>query len=448
VTALAITAEDRASSAIEAVLATQWRRVPAFVLDSPPGAGKTGIVERLAVQGFARLNERVIIVTLTNEQAFDIAKRLAGGFPRIPIHMVVSKQLELPDEVADLPSLTLADSASALPTGPMIAIANAAKWSWFDHHEVLADLQIIDEAYQLPDYQFVQIAGLARRHALIGDPGQIAPVIQTELERWRCDPAGPHVPAPDALIARHPATPRLALPVSRRLVQDTVSFIQPAFYPELAFEALTPVRPMGYAVPGIMPTDIPLDAPTLGQSLTMIELPAMMAGDVDRAMAGTMVATVRRVLQRQAFLIEPDGRRRPVTPQMIGVACAQVAQVAAVRERLWPDLSDVLVETANRFQGLERPLMFVQHPLSGRADATAFHLDTGRLCVMLSRHSVACWIFGREGIASQLRRYAPVGDRALGIDADPEFTGWRANENLLDQLARRNRIHAVPAELS
>jgi hypothetical protein len=66
---------------------------------------------------------------------------------------------------------------------------------------------------------------------------------------------------------------------------------------------------------------------------------------------------------------------------------------------------------------------------------------------MLSRHSVACWIFGREGIASQLRRYAPIGDRALGIDADPEFEGWRASENLLDQLSRHNRVYQISADL-
>jgi hypothetical protein len=446
-TAVMVTAADRADAAIEAVLATQYRREAAVVLDSPPGAGKTGVVERLAVQGAAILGERVMVVTLTNEQAYDTARRLGAGFPRVPIHMMVSKELEIPEAIAAIPSLTIVESAQHLPQGPMIVIGNAAKWSWLDAHQPIADLQIVDEAYQLPDFQFLQIAGLAHRHALIGDPGQIAPVIQTELERWRCDLAGPHVPAPSALIARHPGIRRLALPVSRRLVQDTVSFIQPAFYPNLPFEALTPTRAMGYIVPGIMPTDLPLDAPTRGQSLSMIELPALMAGDVDREMAGCMVATIRRVLQRQAYVVEPNGERVRVTPAMIGVACAQVAQVAAVRERLWPDLNGILVETANRFQGLERPLMFVQHPLSGRADATAFHLDAGRLCVMLSRHSVACWIFGREGIASQLRRYAPIGDRALGIDADPEFEGWRASENLLDQLSRYSRVYQIPAGL-
>lgn len=130
---------------------------------------------------------------------------------------------------------------------------------------------------------------------------------------------------------------------------------------------------------------------------------------------------------------------------MIEVACAHVAQVNTIRERLGPDLTDVFVDTANRFQGLERPLMFMQHPLSGRADATDFHLDAGRLCVLLSRHRVACWIFGRQGISRQLRRYAPKGDRSLGILHDPEFEGWHSNMNLMCALARHGRGYSVPA---
>jgi hypothetical protein len=45
--------------------------------------------------------------------------------------------------------------------------------------------------------------------------------------------------------------------------------------------------------------------------------------------------------------------------------------------------------------------MLVYHPLSGRVDASAFHLDAGRLCVALSRHRVVCFVFARAGIASQ-----------------------------------------------
>ena len=39
--------------------------------------------------------------------------------------------------------------------------------------------------------------------------------------------------------------------------------------------------------------------------------------------------------------------------------------------------SDVLVETANRYQGLERDLTLVWHPLRGRIRTGAFHFDAG-----------------------------------------------------------------------
>jgi hypothetical protein len=56
------------------------------------------------------------------------------------------------------------------------------------------------------------------------------------------------------------------------------------------------------------------------------------------------------------------------------------------------------VDTANRLQGREYDVTVVLHPLSGRRDATAFHLKAGRLCVLTSRHRQACVIVGRAGI--------------------------------------------------
>jgi len=298
-------------------------------------------------------------------------------------------------------------------------------------------------ATKIPPRKASAHANSASRHVLIGDPGQIEPVIKAELERWRCDPAGPHVPAPRALLERHRSLTKLSLPVSRRLVADTVSFIQPAFYPGMPFSALALSRPMVFSAPGIAPMDTPLDAAAAGASLVMIELPPLMAGEIDPELADEMVWTIRRILTRGA-IIDDNGQISPVTPKMIGVGCAHVAQVNAVRERLGPDLAGVFVETANRFQGLERSLMLVQHPLSGRADATRFHLDAGRLCVLLSRHRVACWIFAREGLQRQLMRYAPTGDRVLGISDDPEYEGWRANMRLMQALAERGRRYFVP----
>ena len=432
-----------ADDAVQQILATQWADTPALILDSPPGAGKTGVAERLSVQGLALMHQRVMIATQTNEQAFDLGRRLGEGFSNLQFYMMTSKKLEIPPTIASLSNVHIVHRSGDLPEGPCVVIGNGAKWSWLDADHCQFDLQIIDEAYQLPDYRFHLIAGLARRHVLIGDPGQIDPVIRAELERWRCDPSGPHVPAPSSLLERHPNIRQMNLPVSRRLVGDSVTFVQPAFYPNMPFVALQEARQLRFDTPGIAPMDTPLDAAANEQTLVMVELPTLMAGEVDLELADEMVWTIGRVLTRGASFQDEHGVQQ-VTPSMIGVACAHVAQVNAVRERLGPALREVFVETANRFQGLERQLMFVQHPLTGRADATKFHLDAGRLCVLLSRHRVACWIFGREGIGRQLRRYAPVGDRSLGISDDPEFKGWRANMELLRAFAHRGRTYLVP----
>jgi AAA domain-containing protein len=428
-----------ADAALEQVLASQWQGVPALVLRSPPGAGKTGVAQRVALQSSTMLDQRCMIVTQTNEQAFDLTRRLTRNAQSLPIHLFARRGLSLPTDVASLPNLVIVHDVPSLPQHPSITIGNAAKWSWIQTTEPCFDLQIVDEAFQLPDYRFQLISNLAPRHVLIGDPGQIDPFVNCEIERWRCDPAGPQVSCPAALVKRHPSVLQLDLPVSRRLNDDTVRFIQPAFYPDMPFRAMSQDRSVRFDVAGIMPFDAALDAAAAGASIVMVELPAQITGEADGDLAQELVASLARLLRRRAWMSD-DGRVSEVTPDKIGVVCAHVSQVNAVRERLGPAMADVFVETANRFQGIERPFMFVHHPLSGRADATAFHLDAGRLCVMLSRHRIACWIFGRQGISQQLMRFSPLGDRALGIDYDPEYRGWRAHLTLMAALAGTGRV--------
>src|SRR5947209_4186787 len=260
-----------ADEAVRAVLQTQWDGVPAVRLDSPPGAGKTGIVERLAVQSLALLGERCMVATMTNEQAFDLARRLATGFPRLTFTLFVRRGLALPADLLRLGNLSVARGSAEVPAhGPCVAIANAAQWSWSDAEKFDPfDLQIVDEAFQLPDYRFQQIANLGRRLVLVGDPGQIPPVVGCEVERWVCDPGGPHVASPRGLLARHPGITRLALPVSRRLVADTVKIVQPAFYPDLPFEALSAPgeRRLVCERPGVSAIDQPIDLVAGGASL-------------------------------------------------------------------------------------------------------------------------------------------------------------------------------------
>ncbi|MER7399569.1 hypothetical protein ABT381_29130, partial [Streptomyces sp. NPDC000151] len=94
---------------------------------------------------------------------------------------------------------------------------------------------------------------------------------------------------------------------------------------------------------------------------------------------------------------------------------------------------------SDRLQGREFDVTVVLHPLSGRPDATAFHLETGRLCVLASRHRHACIVVCREGVTQLLDEHPSTEPVQLGVTVKfPD--GWEANHAVLAHLAE----HRVP----
>jgi hypothetical protein len=102
-------------------------------------------------------------------------------------------------------------------------------------------------------------------------------------------------------------------------------------------------------------------------------------------------------------------------------------------------LAEVRVDTANKLQGLEFDLVVAWHPLAGLPGPDGFHLDPGRLCVMLTRHRHACIVVGRAGDADIIEAIPPSSDAWIGYDSDPEVDGWFAHRMVFDQLGR----HAI-----
>ena len=91
--------------------------------------------------------------------------------------------------------------------------------------------------------------------------------------------------------------------------------------------------------------------------------------------------------------------------------------------------------TANRLQGREFDVMIMLHPLSGRRDATAFHLEAGRLCVLASRHRHACVVVARAGIPELLDAHPSAEPVHLGVPVKfPD--GWEAQQSFMAHLAR------------
>ena len=91
-------------------------------------------------------------------------------------------------------------------------------------------------------------------------------------------------------------------------------------------------------------------------------------------------------------------------------------------------LGAVPVSTANKLQGRIRCLVICWHPLAGLPDTDAFHLEPGRLCVLLTRHRHACIVVGRAGDRELLAGIPPTTPAYLGADDDPVLDGWGTHQ--------------------
>ncbi len=216
-----------------------------------------------------------------------------------------------------------------------------------------------------------------------------------------------------------------------------------AFYPYTPFRSGTGQgdRGLSFAVPsdGSGPDRVIDEAAESGWGL--LELPARHTPRTDPEAVRAVAAVVRRLLDRGgAATSERSPVPSPLTADRIAVGTAHRDQAAAVRAELAGlGVTDVVVDTANRLQGREYDVTVVLHPLSGRPDATAFHLETGRLCVLASRHRHACIVVCRAGVSDLLDDYPSTEPVQLGtVVKFPD--GWEANHAVLAHLAEHRVV--------
>nr|WP_306206325.1 AAA family ATPase [Actinoplanes sp. RD1] len=165
----------------------------------------------------------------------------------------------------------------------------------------------------------------------------------------------------------------------------------------------------------------------------LLRLPARFTVRTDAEAAAACALLAARALARGGVTTSESGEG-VLTADRIAVGAAHRDQVAAIRSFLPPEARDITVDTANRLQGREYDLTVVLHPLSGRRDATAFHLESGRLCVLTSRHRHACVVVARDGIAELLDAHPSTEPVHLGVPVKfPD--GWEANQAMLAHLA-------------
>lgn len=451
------------------------------IVDSPPGAGKSTLVVELAKR-LADTGEPVMIVAQTNEQVDDLVDRLAtahgqGARPDsgddstddhrsltigrlsasgyVPSERVV-RHLGGPDAVDD--SVTVAGKVGDLGR-PAVTIATAAKWARTGEAEWPEGgwrWAILDEAYQMRSDGLLAIAPrfAAGTALFVGDPGQLDPFATIDGDRWAGSAWDPTDSAVAVVRSHNPDLPVHRLPYSWRLPASAAPLVCKAFYPFTPFEAgsgpqdrAMKVSGVGSALAGSTGSAGPVDQAidlAAESGWALYELPARHAVRTDAEALDACARLAARLVRREATVFDPAyAEGRQVTADRIAIGAAHRDQAAGIRaalDRLGADLTGVTVDTANRLQGREYDVCIVLHPLSGRRDATAFHLETGRLCVLLSRHRHACIVVARAGIPELLDAHPHTDPVHLGVPVKfPD--GWEAHQAVLAHLAE----HRVPA---
>ena len=382
------------------------------VIKAPPGSGKTHLLIEIAALAVG-LGMRIAIGAQTNTQADDICVRLAREYPGLVTVRFASASAP-PRDLG--PGVGWETASRDLPGGASMVVGTVAKWGLVDLHEPF-DLLFIDEAWQMSWADFMLTGQVSERFVLIGDPGQISPVVTIPVERWEMSPRAPHRAAP-SLILQDPAIERLegTIDVCRRLPFDTVEFVR-AFY-DFPFEPVAQpgdryVKVRGTGNGHALDPALKRLGDVSVAAVTVRTDPEGPPFEVDDAVARVAADVVHRLLDRGADIA--DGiSEATIKPQDIGIAATHRVMNSAIADALGGLRSEVRVDTPERWQGLERKVMVVVHPLSGVAVPNDFDLSTGRLCVMASRHRSGLVLVSRDHISRTLDDYIPSAEQPLG----------------------------------
>ncbi|MDX2679695.1 AAA domain-containing protein [Streptomyces sp. NY05-11A] len=411
------------------------------VVDSPPGAGKSTLVVRAALE-LADAGRSLMVVAQTNAQVDDLVVRLAEKNPELPVGRLHSSDADPYDKALEELANVRKSAKAAELAGLPVVISTAAKWAHVKVDEPWRHA-IVDEAYQMRSDGLLAVAGLFERALFVGDPGQLDPFSIVGGEQWAGLSYDPSASAVSTLLAHNPELPQHRLPVSWRLPASAAPLVSDAFYPYTPFRSGTGHgdRRLSFAVPsdGSGADRVIDEAAESGWGL--LELPARHTPRTDPEAVRAVATVVRRLLDRGgAATSERSDAPTPLTADRVAVGTAHRDQAAAVRAALAElGVTDVTVDTANRLQGMEFDVTVILHPLSGRPDATAFHLETGRLCVLASRHRHACVVVCRAGVSDLLDDYPSTEPVQLGtLVKFPD--GWEANHAVLAHLAEHRVV--------
>jgi hypothetical protein len=267
-------------------------------------------------------------------------------------------------------------------------------------------------------------------------------VVSIDVARWETSPRPPHFAAPKVIL-EDPSVPRERwdLPATRRLPSDSAALVRP-FY-DFPFDATSTHidRAISVSAGGKTPYDLTIDLLREG-SVGVITIPTPDEGpplEEDQEIARATVKLVTQLLARDPKW-QINGTKKPLEPKDIGISSTHRIMNTVLHLTLPSAIrSQVHVDTPERWQGLERPVMILVHPLSGVVRPSTFDLETGRLCVMASRHQAGMFVVTRDHVGETLARFIPSADQPVGRP-DVSGRGHADNLSFWGQLQSQGRV--------
>lgn len=477
-------ASEQLRSNVFAFLSSEQENCVALI-DAAPGSGKSYSLLQIAKRLIDSGNSvRVAIVTQTNNQADDLAISALTdedhAFESDAVYRFVSDRISKPDNFGGQWATQPKGISRAFES---IIIGTASKWIGLAASTKSTqqfDYVLIDECYQMTWSTFLQMLNLGSKFALIGDKGQIPPVVTVDASRWAHLDIAPNLPAPVVLrnkLRNSDSFQTFDLKHCRRLPAESIEYIAP-FYADLqtpesnsSVLAVAAPKDRGLKFASKRNTTRPIqDAIQLSSTgePVLVTLGDEATGDPvesDRELA-QVIRDLTEALLGQEYFQKDDAKNSEGVLQLsdIAICSTKRAMNALIEDELQSVISSyldgandnsdgqalanggLLVDTPERLQGLQRKVIIAVHPLSNSLHPSDFDLDTGRLCVMASRHQIALILVSRAHVQKTLRQILPNASQAPG-QPDSVGKGHMLHrgfiEKLYEERDKKNRVVSI-----
>ncbi len=365
-----------------------------ITVDAPPGGGKTTLLTSIIVNMVEYTNLSILVATPTRNQVIELATRVARHIPTELIDLDMTVQEDTHD-LLEILNPTLTPPPPRMPLSKRASMGTVT-FSTLTKQEVSPvrthfHVLIVDEAYQATFAAYVPVAPLADHVILVGDPGQIGPVITVPHQLWT--PVRGRKPIDrlgDAMRATTKPALHLSVNETWRLGPTTTDIVKHMY----SFDFLSKRKNKQLELAGQPVGEI---------EVVNVEQPLLTNATKDSFL---VVQHLQDRIQRllQDGWLELDGTRRKVEPTDIAVLAAFNYQITVAVSVLVPLLPVSQIMTADKAQGREWPITLAIDPACIPGHSVDHGFSVGRLCVMLSRHNTHLSWYGAS-VDNILSRY-------------------------------------------